>query len=90
MSHPRVHHIAERRRGAVRVDRTSPYGNPFRIGVDGDREAVIEKFRVNLRAHPALVARIRRELKGALLECWCAPEACHADVIAAVADGEEP
>ena len=90
MSHPRVVHIADRRRGAVRVDRATPYGNPFRIGVDGDRAAVIAMYRALLRTKPALVLKIRTELKGALLECWCAPEACHADVIAAVADGDDP
>ena len=90
MSHPRVCHISDRRKGAVRVDRTTPYGNPFRIGVHGDRARVILLYRRHLREKPALVERIRRNLQGALLECWCAPEACHADVIAEVADGGEP
>ena len=29
----------------VRIDRMTKWGNPFRIGTDGDRDAVIEKYR---------------------------------------------
>ena len=29
----------------VRIDRMTKWGNPFRIGQDGDRAAVIEKYR---------------------------------------------
>jgi hypothetical protein len=37
------------------------------------------------------VAAARRELAGADLACWCrAGEACHADVLLAVAAGADP
>lgn len=42
------------------------------------------------RASRDLVEAARRELKGKQLACWCAPLPCHGDVLAAVADGEEP
>ena len=29
----------------VRIDRTTKWGNPFRVGADGDRDEVIEKYR---------------------------------------------
>ena len=29
----------------VRIDRKTKWGNPFRVGADGDRAAVIEKYR---------------------------------------------
>lgn len=74
----------------VRIDRTTRWGNPFRIGIDGDRAECIEKFRGFLRLEPVYVARVRRELRGRDLACWCAPLPCHGDVLAAVADGEEP
>lgn len=71
----------------VYVGRPSPFGNPFVIGRDGDRAAVIGKYRVWLLAQPALVERVRRELAGKVLGCWCAPLPCHGDVLADIAAG---
>lgn len=68
------------------------FGNPFVIGRDGDRSEVIEQYRVWLRQQPELVERVKRELKGKRLACWCrragqdAP-ACHGDVLVNVAEG---
>jgi hypothetical protein len=79
--------------GAIYVGRGTVFGNPFRIGgraPDGgvmDRERVIEEYRVWLEMHPELKERARRELRGRDLLCWCAPEACHADVLLEVANG---
>ena len=70
----------------VYVGRPSPFGNPFVIGRDGDRAAVIQKYRAWLLAQPALVERVRRELAGKVLGCWCAPLPCHGDVLADVAE----
>ena len=70
----------------VYVGRPSPFGNPFVIGRDGDRETVIRKYRAWLVAQPALVERVRRELANKVLGCWCAPAPCHGDVLAAVAN----
>jgi uncharacterized protein DUF4326 len=77
-----------RARYDVLVDRTTPWGNPFRIGLDGDRAEVIAKYEAWLRAQPALLARLP-ELAGKVLGCWCAPRACHADVLAQLADDIE-
>jgi Domain of unknown function (DUF4326) len=70
----------------VYVGRPSPFGNPFVIGRDGDRGTVIRKYRAWLLAQPALVERVRRELAGKVLGCWCAPLPCHGDVLADVAN----
>ena len=70
----------------VYVGRPSPFGNPFVIGRDGDRETVIRKYRAWLVAQPALVERVRRELADKVLGCWCAPAPCHGDVLADVAN----
>ena len=84
---PRVYSL---RRGAekpppdaVRVDRKSPYGNPFVIGADGDRATVIAKHEAWWfeDAQADLRARALHELRGRDLACWCAPEACHADLL---------
>ena len=73
---------------AVYVGRGTPFGNPFVIGKDGTREDVIRAYREWLTYQPALRERMRRELRGKHLACWCAPEACHADVILEVANSE--
>lgn len=72
---------------AVYVGRPTKWGNPFKIGVDGDREQVVAKYRRWLKQQPELVRAARRELAGKDLVCWCAPEACHADVLLEIANG---
>jgi hypothetical protein len=60
------------------------FGNPFIIGKDGSRAEVIEKYRVwfNAKVQTDLnFAKEAQQLKGQDLACWCAPQACHADVI---------
>lgn len=77
--------------GAVCVDRSTRWGNPYRVGPDGPRDEVIEKYRAHLRAHPRLVAEIRAELAGRHVACYCRlDEPCHGDVILRVAAGEAP
>jgi Domain of unknown function (DUF4326) len=63
----------------------SPLANPFRIGVDGDRDQVIAQYREYLAGRLDLLALLP-ELRGKRLGCWCKPLACHADVIAELAD----
>jgi Domain of unknown function (DUF4326) len=70
----------------VYIGRPSKWGNPFRIGKDGSREDVLEKYRHWILANPSLMARLRSELKGKTLGCWCKPNACHGDVLAELAD----
>ena len=65
----------------VRVDRATPWGNPFDLGKDGDRETVIASYRDHyLPFKPSLLARLG-ELHGKALGCRCAPAPCHADVL---------
>jgi len=72
----------------VYIGRPGEWGNPFVIGKDGTREDVITKYREWLHAQPELVAKARRELRGKRLGCWCAPKACHGDVLAEIANQE--
>jgi hypothetical protein len=66
--------------GWVLVDRSSRWGNPFRIGADGDRMAVINKYKQWLFENPLPQAEVQW-LWGRHLVCHCAPEPCHADVL---------
>ena len=70
----------------VYVGRPSKWGNPYRLGPDGYRADVIRKYRIWLREHPDIVAAAKRELRGKVLACWCAPLPCHADVLAEIAN----
>jgi hypothetical protein len=92
MSHPRVVHC-KKSKYDVYVGRPGPWGNPFKMGRDGTRDAVVARYRAWLLAQPELVAKARRDLAGKVLACWCAPEACHGDVLAEIADaanGDSP
>lgn len=70
----------------MRVDRRSPWGNPFEMPGDGDRDAVIRAYEQHyLPYKPSLLDKLH-DLKGKALGCWCAPQACHADVLKSGAD----
>ena len=75
---PKVHnkHARTAPKGAVYVGRGSPWGNPFKIGRDGNRIAVIRKFE-----ETTLPTLDLRPLRGQHLICFCAPQACHADIL---------
>ena len=70
---------------AVYVGRPSVWGNPFVIGKDGSRAEVIEKYETWLMSQPQLLSKLH-ELRGKNLVCWCAPQACHGDVLLRLAN----
>lgn len=70
----------------VYIGRPSPLGNPFVIGKDGDRTAVIEKYRQwlweRIKANDeAVLAALRALNDDSVLVCWCAPLPCHGDIV---------
>jgi hypothetical protein len=65
---------------------SGPWGNPFVIGRDGDRAEVLAKYSEWLAEQPRLRERAMQELRGKVLGCWCVPEGCHAEILAAVAN----
>lgn len=90
MSHPLVRNLRtstppEERSDDVLVCRPYRWGNPFKIGPDGTREEVVEKYRTSLTDFQKQQARLT--LKGKRLWCYCAPLPCHADVLAEIANG---
>lgn len=62
----------------------SPFANPYHVGPDGTRAEVIAKYeemmREKLSKDPELLAKLLA-MKGKRLGCWCAPKACHGDVL---------
>lgn len=63
-----------------------PLANPYSVRRYGSREAAVAAYIRLLLRRPDLAAQAVR-LRGAVLGCWCAPDLCHAHVVAAVADG---
>lgn len=71
--------------------RASPLANPFRVGRDGTREEVIEKYRRWLWGEVRRGGVVRFELRRlagrvvrgeeVVLGCWCFPLPCHAEVV---------
>ena len=60
----------------------SPWRNPFPVKKLG-RQGCIDAFEEKLRASPELLEQLP-DLAGKELGCWCAPEACHGDVLVKV------
>ncbi|MGW2932079.1 DUF4326 domain-containing protein [Streptomyces sp. NPDC055722] len=73
--------------------RQHPLYNPFQIDTakkkhDGTRAEVMAKYREYLMARPDLLELVPA-LRGRTLACWCAPELCHGDILAEVADSSK-
>jgi hypothetical protein len=78
--------------GAVVVARPSRWGNPFRLGIDGDRAQCVARYRAALDdgALGFTAGDARKELAGRDLACWCPlDEPCHADVLLDVANAPD-
>lgn len=80
----------------VKVDRSTKFGNPFRVTPDQTAVAVVCAFRTwitvdgvhagrPLQKH-RMIAHLET-LRGKNLACWCKPGApCHADVLLEIAN----
>lgn len=84
----------------VKVDRTTRWGNPYRVGdkvhrgpaysgrdeVVRDAEHAVQLFRQWLH-HQQRAADLVPQLRGKNLACWCRPGTpCHADVLLELAN----
>lgn len=92
MPHPLVVHVNDPAGYDVYIGRAnrwkrlpaSPWANHHKITTDLTREQAIERYREDLLENRALLAKLPA-LRGKRLGCWCAPEACHGDVLAEMA-----
>lgn len=84
---------------AVKVDRTTKWGNPFVIGKPGgaytakvmDRRHAYLLFKSVAVDNQKLIADARAELRGKNLACWCPKtdpyeDCCHAAVLLEIAN----
>ena len=78
------------RSGIVFIDnkrfpsRQSNFANPFKLGKDGTREEIINKYKVYITNKLDNDKFLRQELinmKGKKLGCWCYPAPCHGNVL---------
>ena len=65
-------------KGAVYIGRGSPWGNPFKIGIHGNRDRVCDRFEREI-----LPTLDLEPLRGKDLVCFCAPLRCHGHSILA-------
>jgi len=77
--HERIVHC-KKERYDVYIGRPSIWGNPFKIGIHGNRQEVIEKYEEHIRSSPLLMAGLEH-LQSRTLGCWCPPKHCHGEVI---------
>jgi len=72
----------------IDIMRPSIWSNPFKIGADGTREEVIQKFRERILNLPHLIKLAKERLKGRRLGCCCKPLLCHGDVWVEIVEEE--
>lgn len=71
--------------GTVYIGRPGPWGNPYVLGPDGNRDEVIKQFSAWLGYSDdprAVWMRVNiRSLEGKVLRCHCHPLPCHGDTL---------
>jgi len=75
---------------AIRVDRSTRWGNPFSIKEYGGRATAMAAYREAFAAGtlPVTVEEVRAGLAGHDLACWCPLDGpCHADLLLEIANG---
>jgi hypothetical protein len=70
---------AEKKGLAVRIDRGTPFGNPYILDADGNRETVCYHYEWDYLPYKPSILNKLKELKGKVLICHCYPKACHGD-----------
>lgn len=59
-------------------------------GVCFSPEAAVARYKGWLKVRPELKRKVKAELRGKNLACWCPPgQPCHADVLFKIANGKE-
>jgi hypothetical protein len=64
------------------------WGNPFKNQDESKYDRVLQ-FQEWILSKPELIEMAKKELKGKVLACWCAPECCHAEILCKIANEEE-
>ena len=89
-------HHKDAPKDAVYIGRGSVWGNPFThmdskypdVIKVANREEAVRAFESMVRSSEDVIQVIRSHLKGKDLVCFCAPRACHGDVLLKIANEE--
>ena len=97
-----AHSLAVNGLPAVKVDRTTPWGNPFIVGRDGDQAYCVKLFSILMSGTVCLscnatfdeqeksnryIGNNIQRLRGKNLACWCPlDKPCHADTLLEIAN----
>lgn len=97
MTDTKIVNLHNLRRGMdiIKIDRSSEFGNPFRLIKDGGeytRTESVEKYREyfhdKIENDEEFKERVE-SLKGKTLGCWCKPKKCHGDIIVEYLDDKQ-
>ena len=77
------------RRGIVFIEerrfpeKDSIWANPFKIGRDGSRDEVLNKYKIYItnKLKDKNMLNELLKLKNKNLGCWCKPDQCHSDIL---------
>lgn len=77
-------------REAVKVDRATPWGNPYAVTPDRSAADCVNAFEITLLTWtPEKLEEYLAPLRGKNLACWCAiGKPCHRDVLLRLANRE--
>ena len=81
----------------IKIDRSSPVGNPFPMSVEGKRDKVCDQYqtyfntKITTKGDAKFMGYLRMIYQTALhndvaLGCWCTPKRCHGETIKAYVD----
>lgn len=79
---------AEAKGRYIYVGRGSKWGNPFKMGDDGNRETVCDCYRKHYVPNKPSILSDLDSLAGMVLGCYCSPQRCHAETLASLANKE--
>lgn len=72
----------------IYIGRGSKWGNPYTHlpntsapWLVDSREDAVRLYEEWIRSQPELLAAVKKELKGKILGCFCAPLLCHGEVL---------
>ena len=71
----------------VYIGRPSKWGNPYNVQQYG-REGAIRRYKEYLDENPQFKKIAKTQLRGKDLMCFCAPQACHGDILLRIANSD--
>lgn len=69
----------------LKIDRTTIWGNPFKVGEAGTRQECLQKYKEWIITQSSLLVKLK-ELQGKVLGCWCRNRKCHGEFLARLTD----